>query len=40
MEKMTKREKVENELVNLFKRKDKFTAAQAFYAIRDIEEEL
>lgn len=33
-------EKVENELANLFKRKDKFTAAQAFYAIQDIEEEL
>ena len=33
-------EKVETELTNLFKRKDKFTAAQAFYAITDIEEEL
>ena len=34
-------EKVEFELTNLFKRKDKFTEAQAFYAIADvIEEEL
>ena len=33
-------EKVETELTNLFKRKDKFTAAQAFYVIQDIEEEL
>lgn len=34
-------EKVETELANLCKRKDKFTEAQAFYAIADvIEEEL
>ena len=34
-------EKVEIELANLYKRKDKFTEAQAFYAIADvIEEEL
>ena len=34
-------QKVETELANLFKRKDKFTEAQAFYAIADvIEEEL
>ena len=34
-------EKVETELANLYKRKDKFTEAQAFYAIADvIEEEL
>ena len=34
-------EKVEIELTNLYKRKDKFTEAQAFYAIADvIEEEL
>lgn len=33
-------EKVETELANLYKRKDKFTVAQAFYAIQDIEEEL
>ena len=32
-------EKVENELSNLYKRKDKFTTAQAFYAIADITEE-
>lgn len=41
MKKMTKREKVETELSNLLKRKDKFTKAQSFYAIADtIEEEL
>ena len=32
-------EKVEFELTNLFKRKDKFTAAQALYAIKDVTEE-
>ena len=31
-------EKVENELANLFKRKDKFTEAQTFYVIKDIAE--
>ncbi len=31
-------EKVENELANLFKRKDKFTEAQTFYVIEDIVE--
>lgn len=32
-------EKVEFELTNLFKRKDKFTAAQTLYAIKDVTEE-
>ena len=32
-------QKVETELTNLFKRKDNFTAAQAFYAINDVTEE-
>ena len=31
-------EKVENELTNLLKRKDKFTEAQTFYVIKDIAE--
>ncbi len=32
-------EKVEFELTNLFKRKDKFTTAQALYVIKDVTEE-